>query len=201
MFVFGTLRLMGKREIGELSILDLVIFIMVAEMAVISIDDLKRNFFMAVFPMVLLLGIQHFTAYLSLKNQKAREILDGKPSVIIHGGKLVEREMRKQRYNMDDLLTQLRDKGIQHVQEVELAILEANGKLSVFEKKNNPMLIYKPLIVDGKIQHEALEEAKKKEEWLRNQLKRQGYTDIRNISYCALNQNDTLHVDIIDEDE
>ncbi|SET67136.1 Uncharacterized membrane protein YcaP, DUF421 family [Salinibacillus kushneri] len=193
--IFLILRLMGKRELGEISIFDLVIFIMLAEMAVISIENLEKGFFYSIVPMVILLIIQRLSAKISLKSQKVREMLDGKPSIIIQNGKIDEQEMKHQRYNMDDLLINLHEKGIQLVQDVELAILEPNGKLSVFEKKNNPVQIYSPLISDGTIQHHVLKQIEKDENWLKEELKKLGYNQIDSISYCSMNKDGTLYVD------
>ena len=133
---------MGKREIGELSILDLVVFIMIAEMAVTAIEAPSDPLINTVIPMLILMIIQISLAYLSLKNQKIRHILDGKPTIIINRGKVDEQAMRTQRYNFDDLMTQLRDKNINNVADVEFAILEPTGKLSVIErqKKNKKQL-------------------------------------------------------------
>ncbi len=187
---------MGKREIGEVGVFDLVIFVMLAEMAVISIENLNKGFLYSIIPMVILLIIQRFTAYLSLKSQKAREILDGKAEILIEKGKINEQEMKRQRYNLDDLLEQLHENGIQLVQDVEYAILEPTGKLSIFEKKDKPQFIYEPIIADGIIQHETLKKMGKDEQWLRKELKKKGYATIDQIFYCSLNKDGTLYVDI-----
>ncbi len=191
--------MMGKREIGELSILDLVVFIMIAEMAVLAIENPKDPLFHTLLPMGLLMGIQIFLAYVSLKSQKIRDFIDGKPSVIINQGKIDEEEMKKQRYNFDDLLIQLRDKNVRDIADVEFAILEPSGKLSVFEKKNpgnNPINV--PLILDGVVQEESLNNIGKTNLWLRQQLRGLGYKDIKSISYCSYN-NGTFFIDLKDE--
>ncbi|MBO8155960.1 MAG: DUF421 domain-containing protein [Bacillaceae bacterium] len=192
--LFVIFRLMGKREVGELGIFDLVIFIMLAEMAVFSIEDLDKKFIYGLVPMLVLLGIQRLSAYISLKNLKVRRWLDGKPSIIIHKGKVDEQEMRRQRYNLDDLLMQLREKGILKIQDVELAVLEANGRLSVFEKKDQPILPIEPLIQDGIIIHNSLQEIGKSEQWLKRELSKLGYSNFKKIMYCSLNDDGTLFV-------
>ncbi len=194
--IFFILRIMGKREIGEVGVFDLVIFLMLAEMAVISIENLDKGFFFSIIPMLLLLLIQRFTAHLSLKSQKAREILDGTSSILIEKGKINEREMRRQRYNIDDLLEQLHENGIQLVQDVEIAILEPTGKLSIFEKKNKPLDIFDPIIADGVIQQKTLQKMGKDENWLVEELAKQGYHDIKSIFYCSLNNDGSLYVDL-----
>ncbi|GGD54825.1 DUF421 domain-containing protein [Paenibacillus nasutitermitis] len=139
--VFLTLRFMGKREIGRLSVFDLVISVMIAEIAVIVIEDTKRPLLDGLLPMAVLVAIQICTALLTLKSQTMRSWFDGKPSVVIQGGKLDRKEMRKQRYNLDDLMLQLRENKIGTVADVEFALLETSGKLSVIEKpRSSPSL-------------------------------------------------------------
>ncbi|KGE18260.1 DUF421 domain-containing protein [Paenibacillus wynnii] len=133
-FIFLSMRIMGKREVGKLSVFDLSISIMIAEIAVFVIEDIERPFYDGVVPMATLVFIQVFIARLSLKSRKLRLLVDGKPSVIISDGKLHRKEMRKQRYNMDDLLLQLRGHNINSPAEVEFAILETSGQLTVIEK-------------------------------------------------------------------
>ncbi|MFC4320916.1 DUF421 domain-containing protein [Litchfieldia salsa] len=189
-------RLMGKREIGELSILDLVVFIMIAEMAVQAIESPEDPLLHTIFPMIILMSIQILLAYISLKSQKFREIMDGKPAVIINQGKIDEEEMKKQRYNFDDLLIQLRDKNVKNVSDVEFAILEPSGKLSVLEK--NKKTLEWPLILDGKVQEENLGKINKTNLWLRQQLRELGHRDLKQISYCTYT-NGTLFIDLKDE--
>jgi uncharacterized membrane protein YcaP (DUF421 family) len=181
-------RIMGKREIGELSILDLVVFIMIGEMAVIAIEKTEDPLLHTVVPMLVLMIIQILFALLSLKSETFRELVDGKPTIIINKGKIDEEAMRKQRYNFDDLLVQLREKNVKNVADVEFAILEPSGKLSVFEKekgkKKQPSLAL-PLIKDGVIQEEHLALIDQTNLWLRQQLRKRGYKDIKKISYCT----------------
>ncbi|MEW9053747.1 MAG: DUF421 domain-containing protein [Neobacillus sp.] len=196
-------RFMGKREIGELSILDLVVFIMIAELAVVAIEEPERNMFQNIVPMVLLMLIQIVLAIFSLKSKRFRDLVDGQPTIIINRGKIDEDAMRKQRYNFDDLLTQLREKDIRSIADVEFAILESSGSLSVIEKdKSNPNKdgdITIPLIVDGTIDDENIKRINKTNLWLRQELKKRGYRDIKKISFCSY-ENGKFFVDIMDEE-
>lgn len=136
-FIFLSMRIMGKREIGKLSVFDLTISIMIAEIAVFVIEDIRRPIYDGVVPMATLVIIQVIIARLSLKSRKLRLFVDGRPSVIISDGKLHRKEMRKQRYNMDDLLLQLRGHNINSPADVEFAILETSGQLTVVERNND----------------------------------------------------------------
>ncbi|WP_235991781.1 DUF421 domain-containing protein [Metabacillus schmidteae] len=198
-FIF---RVMGKREIGELSILDLVVFIMIAEMAVTAIEDPKDPLIHTVIPMLILMIIQISLAYISLKNQKIRHLLDGKPTIIINRGKVDEHAMETQRYNFDDLMTQLRDKNIGNVADVEFAILEPSGKLSVIEKQkenNKQTELQLPLIVDGVIQENNLDVINKNNLWLRQQLRKLGYSETKQISLCTFG-NGVFYIDLKHEE-
>lgn len=135
--VFLIMRFMGKREIGKLSVFDLVISVMIAEIAVIVIEDMERSMWSGILPMIILLLIQVGSAFMTMKSRRLRLLFDGKPSVIIDKGKLNSDVMRKQRYNLDDLMLQLRENKISAVSDVEFAILETSGKLSVIPKEGS----------------------------------------------------------------
>lgn len=191
-------RLMGKREIGELSVFDLVVNIMIAEMAVMAIEESTTVMFHSVASILFLMMIQITMARLSLKSKKFRELVDGSPTIIINQGKIDEKAMRQQRYNLDDLLQQLREKDIRNIADVEFAILEPSGKLSVFEKNKMEDDITLPLIIDGEIQKDHLRRIKQTELWLKQQLKKRGYPDSNKISFCSI-QNGQFYIDLIDE--
>ncbi|RZT22209.1 MULTISPECIES: DUF421 domain-containing protein [Fictibacillus] len=192
-------RMMGKREIGKLSVIDFVVSIMIAELAVISIEDPKIPMVNSLVSIFVLLGIQLILAIISLKSRKMRELVDGKPSVIIKKGKVDEQEMRKQRYNFDDLLTQLRENNIRSLNEVEFGVLETTGKLSVIKKnedtERSPLQMILPLVLDGKVLEDNLEKVDKTAFWLRQELKKVGFKDVKSISFCTLNEDGSLYVD------
>ncbi len=195
---------MGKREIGQLSVLDFVVSIMIAELAVISIEDVQVPMMNTIVPIVMLSFIQIFFAFISLKSEKVRDLVDGEPSVLISEGKIDEHEMRKQRYNFDDLLIQLRQNKISNISDVEFAILEPSGKLSVIERKDEAQhkpSMPLPLILDGKVQEEHLKKINQTSLWLRQEMRKLGYRDIKKISYCSLKDNNTFFIDLKDEYE
>lgn len=165
-------RFMGKREVGQLGIVDLIVSILIAELAAISIDNREESVFLSIIPIIVLVLIQIVMSYISLKNAKVRDAFDGTPSVMINRGVVNFKEMVRQRYNLDDLLTQLREQHIRTIEEVDYAILESSGKLSVFQKENNKFGDYPlPLILDGVIQPETLTQIKKSKTWIERTLK------------------------------
>lgn len=211
--VLLVMRFMGKREIGKLSIFDLVISVMVAEIAVIVIEDTKVPMLHGIVPMLALMVIQVGLAYVTLKNRKLRLLFDGKPSVIIAKGKLNRKTMAKQRYNLDDMMLQLRENQISAISDVEFAILETSGKLSVIKKEQSnkeqsanensttfpPRFRYEilpiPLIMDGKVQEENLAKLEKNRFWLKNELRQQGVTDLKDIFLCTIDHKGKLFID------
>lgn len=169
-------RVMGKREIGELSIMDFIVSIFIAELAAISIENYNDSMFLSIIPIAVLVALQIITSKISLKSEKVRSVIDGNPSVIINRGKINFEEMLKQRYNLDDLLTQLRAKSIKSIEEVDYAILETSGKLSIFKREDDKNRTYPlPVIIDGKVQEDVLIQINKSKSWLEENLKREGY--------------------------
>jgi uncharacterized membrane protein YcaP (DUF421 family) len=177
------LRVMGKREVGELGVLDVVVFIIMAEVAAVGIEDPKNKLFHSVLPILILLVIQLITSYISLKSKKFRDLVDGDPSVIIRNGIIVEDEMRRQRYNLDDLFQQLREQQIGSVREVTYAFLEPSGNLSVFTKEDTQPVL--ALISDGVIQNRHIEIVGISEQQLINELNKLGIADIKHVFYCS----------------
>lgn len=216
--VYLVLRLMGKREIGKLSVFDLVISIMVAEIAVIVIEDTKKKLLEGLLPLATLVLLQIIFAYLAMKSEKLRRIIDGKPTILIRNGKLNRKAMKKQKYNLDDLLLQLRMNDVINVKDVEFAILETNGSLSVIpkdklyppaaEEKNGSkesQIRYEglplSLILDGKVQDHHLEQVGKTRFWLKNELQKQGLKDFRDVFFCSVDHRGEVYIDPIREDE
>ncbi|MFC7320995.1 DUF421 domain-containing protein [Halobacillus campisalis] len=195
-FILIVFRLMGKREIGELSVMDLVVFIMLAEIAIFLIEKPEASLWQAVIPMAVLLLIQWGSALLSLKSKRFRDWFDGKPSILIRNGKIDEREMRRQRYNFSDLLMQLREQEVQDIKVIDFAILEPSGKLSVFKKGEDGSSDYAVVLIeDGHVQYNGLRSIEKSKEWLMNELKQKGYVDSSNISLCTVNSDGDLSID------
>ena len=111
-------RIIGKREIGELKIIDLVLSMLLADVFAIGIENYEENIFMTFLPVLLIVVMQIIVSKYSFKYEKVRRFIDGEPSVIINRGKVNFQEMLKQRYNLDDLLMELRSQGIKSIEEV-----------------------------------------------------------------------------------
>lgn len=167
-FIIFVYRIMGKKEVSELGIGDLIVTVLIAELAALSIEETKKSIFISIVPILVLVSSEMFISFISLKSTKIRRFIDGEPSVIIKNGKIKFSVMTKLRYTLDDLVMQLRSQGIKNINEVDFAILETNGELSVFQNtKDYPL----PFILDGKVDHLVLQEIGKDERWLEEILK------------------------------
>lgn len=182
-------RFMGKREVGELSVMDFIVSLFIAELAAISIENYKDDMLLSILPIVTLVLIQLCVAYISLKVTGVRKTVDGEVSVIINRGKINFEEMLKQRYNLDDLLTQLRAQSIKSIEEVDYAILETSGKLSVFKRDDDPDRTYPlPVILDGKVQEDVLIQIRKDINWLNRKLDEENFK-LEDIFYGFYQKN------------
>lgn len=186
-------KIMGKREVGELGVFDFIISMLISQLIAICIENYKDPIWFVIVPTLILVLFQIVFSFLSLKSNKFRDILDGKESVIISNGKLNFNEMKKQKYNLNDLLLQLRDKGIRTIEEVDYAILETNGKLSVFQKQDDNNNIFPlPLVLDGVIEENNLKFINKTRKWLNNELSKKKI-NLDNIFY-AFYKDDDIYV-------
>ena len=185
LFIIFVYRLMGKKEIGELGIGDLIVTVLVAELAALSIEDTDKSILISIIPILVLVISEISISYLSLKSEKFRNFVDGHPTVIIKNGKVNFSAMSRLRYTLDDLITQLRGEGVKSIEEVDYAVLETSGDLSVFQNtKDYPM----PIILDGVIQDKILPELQKDKDWILHMLKKQN-VDLKNVFYAFYTQN------------
>lgn len=182
------MRIMGKREVGELGVIDIVVFIIIAEVAAFALDSPDEKLIEAIVPILILVAIQLISSYISLKSKKFRDLVDGDPSTLIRDGIIMEKEMRKQRYNLDDLFQQLREQNVGSVRDVTYAFLEPSGNLSVFTKGDTQPAL--SLISDGIVQIRHLKLINKTEKWLFEELKKQGINDVTQIFYCTYENNE-----------
>jgi uncharacterized membrane protein YcaP (DUF421 family) len=204
--VLFVMRLMGKREIGQLSTFDLVVAIIIAELAVFPLEDINTPVYMGLIPMFVLVGAEILLSFVCLRYKFLRRIVDGYPSILISKGKILEKEMRKQRYNINDLMGQLREKNIFNISDVEYAILETSGELSVMVKNTKRPVntedlkltpayedIPVPLILDGEILPENLEYLGLTISWLEEELNRYNLT-VKDVFYANLDCQGKLYI-------
>ncbi len=189
-FILLIFRIMGKREIGQLSILDLIVSILIAELVAISIENIKDPILYTVLPICILVILEMVGALISLKSNKIRNFIEGKPALIVDKGIINFKEMIRQRYTLDDLLLELRQQKIKNLKDIEYAVLENNGKLSVFKYNFlkvdtvNPF----PLVLDGKIQKDTLKYINKDVSWVYKILTEENI-NLENVFYAFYKNN------------
>lgn len=186
-FIIIMYRIMGKKEVGELGIGDLIVTVLIAELAALSIEDTEASIFVSIVPIVVLVICEIVLSFISMKSDMIRNFIDGKPSVIIKNGKVNFTVMTKLRYTLDDLITQLREKGIKSLEEVDYAVLENSGNLSVFQNTDAyPM----PFILDGVIDYKVLKEIKKDRTWIQKFLEKENL-ELEDIFYAFYTKDKT----------
>ncbi|NLZ93202.1 MAG: DUF421 domain-containing protein [Firmicutes bacterium] len=205
--VLVAVRIMGKREVGELSAFDLVVAIMIAELAAMSMEQIDMPLYEALVPIFTLVALEILLSYLCLKSHTIRNIIDGSPSIVIANGKIIEKELRKLRYNVSDLIGQLREKDVPNIADVQYAILETSGELSVQLKANKRPVtpedlglptkyegIPTPLIFDGHIHYNNLRNLQLDEGWLLKEVRKQGIERIEDVLYASLDTDGKLYL-------
>ncbi|MFZ3172651.1 MAG: DUF421 domain-containing protein [Carboxydocellales bacterium] len=201
-------RILNKEQIGQLTYYEYVTGITIGSMAATVAIDTQVKFLPDVLGLILWVVLTYLAGYASLKSRAARKLLEGEPTVLVHNGKILERNMAKLRYNLDDLLIQLRNKNAFNIAEVEFAILEPNGELSVLLKSQKRPLtpqdlqiptkyegVPSELIEDGKIIRANLQQVHVDEQWLLNELRKQGINDVQEVEYASLDNEGKLFVD------
>ena len=205
-----TMRLMGKRQLGELDMSELVITILLSEIASTPITTPETSLLHALIPIAVLVSLEIITSILIIKCPKFKKIFTSRPSILISRGKLDKREMRKVRISLEELISQIRQNGIFDLTEVDYAILEENGKMSIIPKSKNrqPDIsdlnlpdndsgVMHILVSDGIINTHGLKIINKDKKWLHNELSHRG-TSLRNV-FC-MTCNDAGEVYIIYND-
>lgn len=207
LLVVIVMRIMGKRQIGQLQPFELVVAIMLSELAAIPMQNQGIPLINGIIPITTLLFMQIILSYLNLKSERAREIICGKPSIVIKNGLIVEDELKNLKYSINDLLEQLRVKDCPNIKDVEFAILETSGELSVIPRSQKRPLTPKDvniptsyegiplnLIQDGRLNTNNLRHAKLTEEWLKGELKKQNINSIKEVFLCSLDTDGTLFI-------
>ena len=200
-FVVFAVRLMGKRQVGELQPSELVVTILISELAAIPMQDFGTPIVNGIIPILTLVTAEMLLSFIMLKSTRLRFLFTGKPSVLIRAGHPCQKEMGKLRCTIDDLMEELRLLGIRDISEVETAIMETNGKLSIFKKtgldpatpsemniKTEPKQLLVPLIMDGKLLKDNLPLAGLGQDDIKKALKTE-QTELENIFFMYQNSD------------
>jgi len=185
--LIGVIRLMGKRQIGQMEPTEFVVTMLVANLAAIPMQDGGIPLFSGLIPILAVLGVELILATLSLRSVKVRKLLCGKPVILIENGNILQQNLRKTRITLDELTGHLREKDVLDLRAVQYAILETDGNLSVFPyPKERPASAkdagipakkqYLPITIisDGLLLKENLKKAKKDMSWVQRVLQEKG---------------------------
>lgn len=183
------MRIMGKRQIGEMQPSELVVAIMISDLASVPMQGIDVPLLSGIVPVLTLLIGEVTMSFICLKNKTARRYITGEPSILVYKGHINEGELERLRFNLNDLIEQMRLSGYPDISKVQVAVLETNGQLSVIEKGDLEELPY-VLIADGELNKNELKRSGKDEKWLKEQLP----DKIRSIFIAVLNDSGELYV-------
>lgn len=201
------LRIMGKRQVGQLEPAELVITMLISDLAAIPIGHVSIPLMHGIIPVVTLIILEAFISFINLKSRKFRKWISGTPVVLIRNGKVFEKELESLRLNIDDLMEELRSNGCADVTEIAYAIFETNGSLSIILKATEQPLTpqdigmnskYKGLpfmfICDGKINEKALSMYQKDDKWLNKKLSSEGIGSIKEVFFAGVDEKGKFFV-------
>lgn len=188
-FMIIVLRIMGKREIGELSLFDVVVIFLISEILSISITNTNSSILMSIIPIIVIVILEKIIAKICFNNIKFRNLIYGKSEIIIIDGKFDLELMKKEKYNLNDVINQLHDQNIATPDEVKFAVLESNGKIRAF-KYDTDILWPEPIIYDGKLNDKVISKLNINILKLKNELSKRGYNKIEDVLICYLLKDD-----------
>lgn len=205
--VIISMRLMGKRQIGQLQPFEFAVAVMISEIAALPLTEDDRKLHHALIPIAVLVVCQLVISYISVKSLRFRGYICGKPSILIRNGRMLEKNMRREMCTINELLEQLRFHSVQNISDVEYAILETNGQLSVILKSQKRPVTPEDLkidtkyeghtidlIIDGKLMKDTLKKMNIDKGWLDRQLMERGITDYSMVFYASLDTSGNLFI-------
>ncbi|CUO33258.1 DUF421 domain-containing protein [Clostridium paraputrificum] len=225
------MRLMGKRQIGELQPYEFVITIMISDLAALPMQDTKFPLLLGIIPIITLLLMKTLLSQLQLKSQFARKIIDGEPTILIFKGKINFLGIKKQQINIDELMEEIRLSGYFDLNEIQYAILENNGQLSILptsqsssgggtqksdsdasvstpakkdsssSSSNQEPMLPKILVMDGKVNKNALTTLGKDEEWVKKVLRNHNIHSIKDVLLALYDTKGKFQYQLYDDYE
>ena len=205
--LFLITKMLGKKQVSQLSLFDYVIGISSGNFAAEMTINLESNELNGIWAVVLFGLFAYLISYLTMKSIVLRRFFMGTPTILIQDGKILEKNLKKMKFDINDMLEEVRSSGYFDLSQVEYAILEPNGEVSILPKAEYRPLTPKDmkvkvdkeglccnLIIDGKIMHNNLKNIKKDEKWLDKALKVKGYSDISKILLATVDVNEKIVV-------
>ena len=192
-----SIKLMGKRQIGELEVSELISALIASEIAALPIADSDIPLLNAVIPILFIVCLDIIISSIKNKSEKLKKYIDGEPSFIIYKGKLIQKSLLENRISINELLSELRLQGIGDIKDVYYAVLEQNGKVSVIERGKNGSIAHS-IIIDREINQQGLKEAKKDEAWLNAELKK---ANLEKSDVFLMTIDDKQNINIIKKED
>jgi uncharacterized membrane protein YcaP (DUF421 family) len=202
-------RLLGKKELSQLTYFNYVTGATIGSIAANMADKVGEPFFYEMINLIWWIGLTFLVGFISLKWPKGRIIIDGEPTIVIKKGKISEKALSYLKLNIDDLMVLLRSKDVFSIKEVEYAILEPNGEISILKKPDSQNLIKKDLniqnnepkyipmeiITDGRLIEKNLQELKISKDWVIEQLTYQGIYSFKDVLFAEIQEDGTLYIE------
>lgn len=211
--LFILARVMGKKQISQLSFFDYIVGISIGSISAAFAVDNTIPYFHALIALVIYGIFPVAVSYISLRSVRSRKLLGGKPTILIQNGKLIEKNLKKSRFHVNDVLEELRLKGAFSLNDVEFAILETSGKVSVQLKapfkpvtcedlklQTAYMGLSADLIIDGEVIEENLKLVNHDKNWLSGELKKQMVDSPEDVLLATVDSKDKLHIDLKNHD-
>ena len=207
LLIIVVMRFTGKRQVGELQLSELVVTILISELAAIPMQDTSLPVIHGAISIITLVSFEVILSFIGMKSIKVRKLMEGHPSILINNGTIDQEEMQKLRFTIDDLIESLRQSGVMRLEQVSYAILDTNGKLSVFLKNEEAPPTAKDLQVvvqneklpltvvsDGRIIDYNLEKLKVTREHLTKIMRKNGCKDPSEIFYMAMDSEQNVSI-------
>jgi len=202
-----SMRLMGKRQIGQLQPFEFAVAVMISELAALPLTGDDRKVHHALIPIAVLVACQLFISFIPIRGVRIRGYICGKPAILIRNGRMLEKNMRKEMCTINELLEQLRFHSIQNISDVEYAVMETNGQLSVVLKSQKRPVTPEDLkidtkyegytidlIIDGRLMSGTLKRMNIDRQWLDQQLREKGISDYKMVFYASVDTAGNLFV-------
>ena len=206
LLIIAGVRLMGKRQVGELEPSELVLALIIADLAAVPMQDFGIPLLSGIIPILTLLCITMILSVLTMRSVKFRAIICGRPSIIVENGKLHQREMKKNRFTVDELMEELRMKGVSDISTVKYAILETNGQISVLPYANQlpvtaeqmnvaPDDVGLPIVIinDGRVLDHNLKTRGLNHEWLEKRLSEHKVNSAKDVFRLTVDEQNRVY--------
>ena len=185
-FLMIILKIMGKRELSQISMFDVVIFLIMSELFSLALNDKESSLIQFIVPIIVIVILELVSAFLSLKSYRIRRFFEGEPTFLIYNGEIDYEAMKKNNYNISNLMIQLRNNNVQSPIEVSFAILEGNGNLNIIKKEEQIVYYPDPIIMDGKLNLIALKKMNLSEEDVLLMIAKNNYQNYDEIFFAQL---------------